>query len=142
MIRINLLVVGLLFFALSFWTNCPDAFAIDIDELAFDEIVFVKRKPLSSNHSYTDIDNGTRPDSFVAGNGIFVYNLKTKKQRPVVTAADMPGGVGFISKISLSFDAKKVVFDFRENKNAGFRIWEVNLDGTGLRQISKAPPDE
>jgi len=112
------------------------------DKFGFDEIIFVKRKPLSSDHSYTDIDNGTKPDRFDAGNGIFIYNFKTKKQRPVVTAADMPGGVGFISKTSLSFDAKKVLFDFRENVKSGFRVWEANLDGTGLRQVTKAPADE
>ena len=112
------------------------------EQLGFEEFVFVKRKPLSSNHSYTDIDNGTRSDRFIPENGIFIYNLKTQKQRPVVTADQMPGGKGFIGKTSLSFDAKKVVFDFRENPHSGFRIWEVNLDGTGLRQITKAPVDE
>ena len=54
----------------------------------------------------------------------------------------MPGGKGFIGKISLSFDAKKVLFDFRENPDAGFRIWEVGIDGTGLRQVSFPPADE
>ena len=41
----------------------------------------------------------------------------------------MPGGKGFIGKISLSFDAKKVVFDFRQDSKSGFRIWEVGIDG-------------
>jgi len=132
------LIIAILLFGVFYSTAYPAS----ADDMGFDEIVFVKRKPLSSNHSYTDIDNGTKPDRFVAGNGIFIYNLKTKKQRAIVTAADMPGGVGFISKISLSFDAKRVVFDFRENASTGFRIWEVNLDGTGLRQILKAPADE
>lgn len=135
--RLNHLVFGILFFAL-----CPAVFGVGADSLGFEEIVFVKRKPLSSDHSYTDIDNGTRGDRFLADNGIYIYNLRTKQQRPVVTAAQMPGGKGFIGKISLSFDAKKVVFDMRENAGSGFRVWEVNLDGTGLRQISKAPADE
>jgi hypothetical protein len=108
----------------------------------FDEIVFVKRKPYSSDHYYTDINNGTSPDRFLPENGIYVYNLRTQAERPVVRAADMPGGKGFIGKISLSFDAKKVIFDFRENPGAGFRIWEVNIDGSGLRQISFPPKDE
>ncbi|MBN1125728.1 MAG: hypothetical protein JXA82_12025 [Sedimentisphaerales bacterium] len=114
----------------------------DSDRLGFDEIVFVKRKPYSSDHYYTDINNGTSPDRFVADNGIYIYNLRTQQPRPVVTAARLPGGKGFIGKISLSFDAKKVLFDFRENPSAGFRIWEVCVDGTGLRQVSFPPPDE
>ena len=116
--------------------------ALDPDRLGFEEIVFVKRKPYSSDHYYTDINNGTSPDRFVAQNSIYIYNLRTKQERPVITAADLPGGKGFIGKISLSFDAKKVLFDFRENPGAGFRIWEVNSDGTGLRQVSFPPDDE
>jgi hypothetical protein len=116
--------------------------AVGADELGFDEIVFVKRKPYSSDHYYTDINNGTSPDRFLPGNGIYIYNLRTRSERAVVTAADLPGGKGFIGKISLSFDGKKVVFDFRQDWSAGFRIWEVLTDGTGLRQISFPPKDE
>ena len=115
---------------------------VDSARLGFKEIVFVKRKPYSSDHYYTDINNGTSPDRFLPDNGICVYNLDTKSERPIVTAAEMPGGKGFIGKISLSFDAKKVVFDFRQDATSGFRIWEVCIDGSGLRQISFPPADE
>jgi len=110
--------------------------------LGFDEIVFVKRKPYSSDHYYTDINNGTSPDRFLADNGIYIYNVRTRQERAVVTAARMPGGKGFIGKISLSFDATRVIFDFRRTPRSGFRVWEVNIDGTGLRQVLSAPPDE
>ena len=111
-------------------------------ELDFDEIIFVKRKPYSSDHYYTDINNGTSPDRFLADNGIYIYDLRTRRERPVVTAANMPGGKGFIGKITLSFDARKVIFDFRRNPSSGFRIWEVNVDGTHLRQVLLPPKDE
>jgi len=115
---------------------------VDPNGLGFEEIIFVKRKPYSSDHYYTDINNGTSPDRFLPDNGIYIYNLRTRSERAVVTAADLPGGKGFIGKISLSFDARKVVFDFRQDPGAGFRIWEVNIDRTGLRQISFPPKDE
>ena len=35
----------------------------------FDEIIFVKRKPFSSDHNYSDVYNGTSADRFVAENG-------------------------------------------------------------------------
>ena len=123
-------------------TPLPSATPVDPDELGFEEIVFVKRKPYSSDHYYTDINNGTSPDRFLPDNGIYIYNLRTRSERAVVTAADLPGGKGFIGKISLSFDAKKVLFDFRQDPGSGFRIWEVNIDGTGLRQVSFPPTDE
>ena len=109
---------------------------LDLDKLAFTELVFVKRKPYSSDHYYTDINNGTSADRFHADNGIYIFDLPTRSERAVVTAADLPGGKGFIGYISLSFDAERILFDFRENVGAGFRIWEVRTDGTGLRQIS------
>lgn len=112
------------------------------EEVGFEEIVFVKRKPYSSDHYYTDINNGTSPDRFVPGNGIYIYNLRTRSERAVLTAADLPGGNGFIGKASLSFDAKRILFDFRQNPGAGFRVWEVGVDGKGLRQISFPPKDE
>jgi hypothetical protein len=115
---------------------------LDPEQLGFEEIVFVKRKPYSSDHYYTDINNGTSPDRFLPENGIYVYNLRTQSERTVVTAAELPGGRGFVGKISLSFDAKKLLFDFRQDSSSGFRIWEVNTDGTGLRQISFPPEDE
>jgi len=122
----------------------PDASRVRIsaDELGFDEIVFVKRKPYSSDHYYTDINNGTSPDRFLPQNGIYIYNVRTQRERAVVTAADLPGGKGFIGKISLSFDARKVLFDFRETPGSGFRIWEVRIDGSGLRQVLLPPEDE
>lgn len=111
-------------------------------ELGFDELIFVKRMSYSSDHYYTDLNNGTGGNRFLADNGIYILDLRTGKERPVVRAADLPGGKGFIGKIGLSFDAKKVLFDFRENPGAGFRIWEVKIDGSGLRQVSFPPPDE
>ncbi len=105
----------------------------DPGDLGFEEIVFVKRKPYSSDHYYTDINNGTSPDRFLPQNGIYVFNLRTRSERSVVTAANLPGGKGFIGKITLSFDARKILFDFRQDPDSGFRIWEVNVDGTGLR---------
>ena len=116
--------------------------AVGAEELGFDEIAFVKRKPYSSDHYYTDINNGTSPDRFLPDNGIYIYNLRTRSARAVVRAADMPGGKGIIDKISLSFDAQKLIFDFRQDPGAGFRIWEVKTDGSGLRQVSFPPPDE
>ncbi len=112
------------------------------EALGFDEIIFAKRKPYSSDHYYTDINNGTSADRFLPANGIYIYNVGTGQERAVVTGAQLPGGKGFIGKISLSFDAKKVIFDSRENPGVGFRIWEVNIDGTGLRQVLFPPADE
>lgn len=112
------------------------------EDIGAEEVVFVKRRPFSSDHYYTDIDNGTSPDRFDPANGVYVFNLRTGQERPVVTAAALPGGSGVIGKISLSFDGRKVLFDYRESPASGFRVWEVGMDGSGLRQVSFPPADE
>ncbi|HOH50770.1 MAG TPA: hypothetical protein PLI98_08540, partial [Candidatus Hydrogenedentes bacterium] len=119
-----------------------DSAPVTPEDAGAEEIVFVKRRPFSSDHYYTDIDNGTAPDRFDPANGVYVFNLRTGQERPVVTAAALPGGSGVIGKISLSFDGQKVLFDYRENPSAGFRVWEVGVDGSGLRQVSFPPADE
>jgi len=124
-------------------SNAEDAsLTVSASELGFEEILFVKRKPYSSDHYYTDINNGTSADRFVPENGIYVLNIRTKKERPVVTGAQLPGGKGFVGRISLSFDARRIIFDARTSPEDGFRIWEVLVDGSGLRQVSFPPTDE
>jgi hypothetical protein len=49
---------------------------------------------------------------------------------------------GIFGRFDLSFDAKKIVFDWKADAKTGFYIYEVNVDGTGLRQITFPPKDE
>ena len=49
--------------------NSASAQAVTPQDLGFEEILFVKRKPYSSDHYYTDINNGTSPDRFLPENG-------------------------------------------------------------------------
>jgi hypothetical protein len=49
---------------------------------------------------------------------------------------------GFIFDMSASYDATKLVFSFmdkiQEEKDS-FHIWQINVDGTGLRQLTHGP---
>ncbi|MHC4266055.1 MAG: HzsA-related protein [Planctomycetota bacterium] len=116
------------------------------DELAFDEILFIKRPTFASDHFYTDFINGCESDQFRNDNGIYIYNLKEKTITPVITAADMASQTGSDDGIfygfDLSFDAKRVVFDYKPSIEEGFRIWQCNIDGSGLHQLTFTPPDE
>ncbi len=92
------------------------------------EIVFVKRDTYQSNHYYTDHINGCK---FFGGN-ICVLSLKDGSTRELVPSMKH----GIFGRFDLSFDGKKVVFDWKEKIGVGFRIYEVGIDGTGLRQIT------
>ncbi|MBW8016388.1 MAG: hypothetical protein FVQ82_09390 [Planctomycetes bacterium] len=114
------------------------AFAVDLGavkaKLGVDELVFVKRDTYQSNHYYTDHINGCR---FFGGN-ICILNLNNGSVREIVDSMKH----GIFGRIDLSFDAKKIVFAWKEKIGVGFRIYEVNVDGSGLRQLTFPPDDE
>jgi len=98
------------------------------------EIVFIKRNTLDGNHFYTEYVNST----WMPGGNICVLNLETGKVRELVPELNS----GVFNRFDVSFDAKKVVFDYRAKNEVGYRIYEVNVDGTGLRQLTFPEPDE
>lgn len=114
----------------------------NLPDVDFDKILFVKRATYVSDHFYTDFINGCAPKHLDPNNGIYTFDLRTGEVTPVITSQHMPGGKGIFGRFSLSFDASKIVFDYKPSLEKGFRIWEVNLDGTGLRQLTFEPPDE
>ena len=102
--------------------------------LGADEIVFIKRITYTSTHYYTEyLDSRWTP-----GGGIFVLSLKDGSERQI--AGELERGV--FGRMDLSFDGKKLVFDWKRSKDEGYRIYEVGIDGKGLRQILQAPENE
>ena len=47
-------------------------------------------------------------------------------------APELSGGL--FGRFDLSFDANKIVFSYKRSANQGYRIYEINIDGTGLRR--------
>jgi len=107
-------------------TNNP---AID-----FDEIVFVKRFTYSANHYYTEFINS----KWTPGGGLCVLNLRTGKVREIAT--ELQGGV--FERFDVSFDAQRVVFAWKPAWQEGYRIYEIGIDGRGLRQLTFPQADE
>jgi hypothetical protein len=98
------------------------------------EILFIKRATFQSSHYYTDFIDGTR----IFGTELCVLDLDTGNVRSLVPSLKE----GIIGRCNISFDGKKAIFDYKKDGNEGFRIWEVNLDGTGLKQLTFPPDDE
>jgi hypothetical protein len=120
---------------------CAPALGLDSSDLDFDELLFVKRPTYDSSHFYTDFIDGC-DGSFSSENGIYILDLDTGTVTSLVTNQAMPGENGIFGRFDLSFDAQKVVFDYKPSIESGFRIWEIGIDGTGLRQLTSDPPDE
>ncbi len=46
---------------------------------------------------------------------------------------------GFIFNMNPSYDGRKLVFSYKVTNDDPFHIWEINVDGTGLRQLTSGP---
>jgi len=100
----------------------------------FDEVVFVKRHTYSANHYYTEFINS----KWMPGGNLCVLNLKDGSVREL--AGSLKGGV--FERFDVSFDARRIVFAWKKAWQEGYRIYEVNVDGSGLRQLTFPQADE
>jgi mono/diheme cytochrome c family protein len=73
------------------------------------------------------------------GSSICVYDPANPKAG---TKTIFETNEGFIFDMSVSYDAKKLLFSFMDRipqEKDSFHIWEINVDGTGLRQLTFGP---
>ena len=54
----------------------------------------------------------------------------------------LPPETGYIMRMDLSFDAKKVVFGMKPTLGRSFHLYEVGVDGKGLRQLTNSSYDD
>jgi hypothetical protein len=50
-----------------------------------------------------------------------------------------PGPAGLVRDPEVSFDGKRIVFSMRRNIDDDYHIYEINVDGSGLKQLTSAP---
>jgi hypothetical protein len=97
------------------------------------EILFVKRYTYNSKHFYDDFQHISR-----WGGNLCVLSLADGQVREV--APELNGGI--FDRYDLSFDAQRIVFGYRRPQREGFRLYEIGVDGSGLRPVTVPPPDE
>ncbi|HUT32901.1 MAG TPA: NPCBM/NEW2 domain-containing protein [Planctomycetota bacterium] len=114
-------------------------------EIAFDTLLFVKRKPYTSEQPYMDAHHCHNPP----GGGI--HRLSPVRPDGKVTPVVDSLGEGIYRDLCLHWDAKKLLFAFGngvERAHApvvpgqSYHIYEVNVDGTGLRQVTAGPKND
>ncbi len=102
--------------------------------MQFEKLLFVKRYTYQSTHYYTDFIDGC--DHF--GGNLCVLSLADGKVTELVPEL----AEGIFDRMDLSFDGKRILFGHKTSHETGFRIWEVGVDGKGLRQVTVEPDDE
>lgn len=99
-----------------------------------DKLAFLKRHTYNGGHYYTEYLQG----SYQPGGNLCILNLKDGAVEELLP--EMKNGV--FERFDVSFDAKRIVFAWKASLNVGYRIYEVNVDGSGFRQVLMPPADE
>ncbi len=133
-----------------------DALRLANPLLKFEKLVFIKRFTYNSSHFYTDFIDGCGR----LGGNLCILSLKTgevtnllpktlkRSESPDNSRSkqnadpDLSGARGIFGRFDLSFDAKKIVFDWKPSIPEGFRIYEVAIDGKRLTQLTFPPQNE
>jgi len=98
-------------------------------ELGIDRLLFVKRHMFRPTHIYTEVSDGP----FLPGGGIFVLS-PVHPDGEVTMLFDAASGI--VRDPDVSFDGKRVLFSYRPSEDGYYHIFEMNVDGSGLRQIT------
>jgi len=103
--------------------------------LAFDKLLFVKRLTYCSSHIYTDHFDGSRQ----MGGNLCILSPVTPDGAVTEIAPQLDGGL--FGRIDLSPDARRIVFAYKA-PGKGYRLYEIGVDGSGLRQLTFDGDDE
>lgn len=96
-----------------------------------DRLVAIKRHEIVATHVYTYHYEG-----FQAGGGLYVVSPHEPQKEPVELVASPTGQ---ILECDLSYDGKTILFSWRQTQDEGYHVWTINVDGTGLTQLTDGP---
>ena len=71
-----------------------------------------------------------------SGGAIYIYNVKTKECRKIFEDKG-----GNIRDMQIHYDCKKFIFAYLPSGKKHYSLYEMNLDGTGLKQITGVGED-
>lgn len=103
-------------------------------------IVFIERQQYAPDHHNTGTD--FQPGEISAQNfraGAAIKAVDFGQGGRVQTLLTVPDGVA--RDLDVSYDGTRIVFAMRQNAQDSYHIFEMNRDGSGLRQLTRASPD-
>lgn len=126
--------------------------ALGADGNGFDEIVFSQRVS-GRDHWYGNFGHYCETESpysraaltiegdmryaFAPGGRLCRYHLRTGELR--VLLDDPDGGV---RDPQLSYDGQTILFSYRRGDEKSFHLYEIGIDGEGLRQLTEGPDND
>ncbi len=106
------------------------------------EILFVVRKPGSDEHWYANFgyyaaDHNHFPFPIGTGSKMQILNVDTGAVRTI-----FEDGEGMMRDPQIDYDGKKVIFSYMPAGKRHYNLYEINIDGGGLRQITRGDWDD
>jgi len=105
-----------------------------------EEIIFAARQVDGDGHWYANFSywsNNPKRTLYHPGGRLCRMNVKTGEVKCLVD--DPTGGV---RDPHLHYDAKKILFSYRRGGQPYYHLYEINIDGTNLKQITKGKFDD
>lgn len=111
-----------------------------VDRCDVEEIVFAVRQADADSHWYANFGyDVVRPDRRYYHDGGRLCRLNVKTGQLVTLLEDSTGGV---RDPQLHYDGNKILFSYRKGGQPYYHLHEIDLDGTGLRQLTSGPYDD
>lgn len=98
-------------------------------------ILFVVRQQYRPDHHNSETifqTNEINTGSFTGGGALKTLDLATGKVKTLLELRE-----GVVRDPDVSFDGRKILVSIRKNIKDDYHIYELNADGTGLRQITR-----
>jgi hypothetical protein len=105
-----------------------------------EEIVFAARQPGKDEHWYANFGyyaNDPNQKTYGDGGKLYRLNLRTKKLTTLL--ADAQGG---IRDPQVHYSGTKILFSYRKAGSGVYNLYELNADGSGLKQLTDEPFDD
>ena len=102
-------------------------------------MIFAVRQRSADGHWYANIASDVYGKTKYYGDGgqLTCWNIRTGK---VINLIDDP--VGGVRDPQMHYDGKKILFSYRKGRSEYYNLWEINVDGTGLKQLTDGPFDD
>jgi Tol biopolymer transport system component len=107
--------------------------------IQFQEIVFAVRASVGP-HWYENFgfySNDPQKPAFARGGMLCALKVSTGKLRTLIN--DPEGGV---RDPQVHYDGTRILFSYRKGRSPAYHLYEINVDGTGLKQLTDGPDDD
>jgi hypothetical protein len=105
-----------------------------------EDVVFAVRQPGKDGHWYANFGYWSfKPEANLYGDGGRLCRLNVPSGKLTVLLDDPAGGV---RDPQVHYDARKILFSYRKGGEPYYHLYEINVDGSNLRQLTDGPYDD